>query len=113
MGASSFARSTTVQPRTKPPGTGELHQALEHARDSHILQAFCNDHGCPVSEVSTDGIHISMPLLLDLMRRRGYSVDAPVRPQTQLRKGHTTWLVNVTLPAGPCCALGFCTPNTS
>lgn len=113
MAPASAARSRPGMSRTTPPGTGELHQALENARDSKILHAFCQEHGCAVVDVSSDGVRVDMLRVLDLMRRRGYTVAEPTRPQSQQRKGHTTWLVAIALPNGPHCALGFCTPNTS
>lgn len=97
-----------------PLGTGELHRALEDARDLANLHAFCNALACTASDVSADGLRLDVLRALDLMRGRGYSISNPTRPQLQQRKGSTTWLVNVILPAGgPSFVLGFYTPNTS
>jgi hypothetical protein len=107
--------ATATRPaRTAPIGSGHLHNVLEDARDRAQLQAFCAGVGCALDDASSDGIHVDMPMVLDLMRRRGYTVSEPTRPQTQLRKSVTTWLASITLPAGgPSLVLGFSTPNTS
>ena len=105
---------TATATRAAPIGSGVLHNALEDARDRAQLQAFCLAIHCAPADASSDGIHGDMLRVFDLMRARGYQVSEPKRPQTQLRKSVTTWLVNVTLPAGgPSFVLGFCTPNTS
>lgn len=106
-------RTAVRVPHTTPPGTGELHHALEDARDLARLNNFCSAHVCTVGQVSTDGKRLDPLKVFALMRTSGYQVSDPVRPQQQLRKGFTTWLVDITLPAGPAVQLSFCTPNTS
>lgn len=102
------------KPFTAPAriGTGELHQALEDAKDHARLIAFAASVGCAISDVCTpDGKRLDMLRTLALMRQRGYTVGDPHRPQSQLRKGHTTWCVSITLPSGASCAMAFFTPN--
>jgi hypothetical protein len=110
-----MSTATATRPaRTAPIGSGPLHNALEDARDRAKLEAFCLAIGCAPADASSDGVHVDMLRVFDLMRRRGYSVSEPIRPQAQQRKDVTTWLANVTLPAGgPSLVLGFSTPNTS
>jgi hypothetical protein len=98
---------------TTPPGTGVLSHALEDARDLGRLNDFCSAHVCTTDQVSADGKRLDMLKVFDLMRERGYQVSTPTKPQQQLRKGHTTWTVDVTLPKGAAVSLAFCTPNTS
>jgi hypothetical protein len=102
-----------VRAHTTPPGTGELAHALEDARDLGRLNAFCSAHVCTPAQVSADGKRLDMLKVFDLMRTRGYQVSEPARPQQQLRKGHTTWLVEVRLPGGVGVTLSFSTPNHS
>ena len=105
----------TTATRAAPIGAGHLHNALEDSRDLATLQAFCRAIRCAPSYISSDGIHVDMLHLFDFMRRSGYGVSAPTRPQAQIRKGATTtWLVAVRLPGnGPSFTLGFYVPNTS
>jgi hypothetical protein len=100
---------------TTPIGTGELHQALEASRDLRALRDFCSAYVCTPDEVSSDGgKSLNVLRVLDLMRRRGYGVSDPTRPQHQPkhRQGLTTWLVDVTLPTGARFQMGFYTPST-
>jgi hypothetical protein len=100
--------------RTAPIGSGILHHALEEARDRANLQAFCHAVGCAPADASSDGIHVDMPRVFEIMRQRGYTVGQPAHAPCQVRKGRTIWHVAVTLPAGgPSLALGYLTPNTS
>lgn len=97
-----------------PLGTGHLHRALEDARDLANLQSFCRALTCAAADVSSDGIHLDVLRVLDVMRQRGYGVGRPAPAPCQVRKGRTIWHVSVTLPAGgPSLTLGFYTPNTS
>lgn len=110
----SAATAPHRQAHTPPVGTGPLHNALEASRDLTRLHAFCRSIGCAPGDVSSDGgKSLDIMRVFDAMRRRGYSISQPSRPQTQLRKGFTAWVVNVKLPDGPACQLGFYTPNTS
>jgi hypothetical protein len=99
--------------QTTPIGTGELHQALEASRDLGHLHAFCSAHVCTPGEVSVDGKRLDVLRVLDFMRQRGYQVTGPTKPQEQPRKGFTAWLIDLSLPNGARCRLGFFTPNTS
>ncbi len=108
--------ATANKPRraTAPIGTGHLHKALEDSRDHAELDAFCAGIGCTAADASSDGIHLDILHVFDLMRSRGYKVSAPVKPQQQLRPGVTTWLVDATLPNnGPSLRLAFATSNAS
>lgn len=86
--------------RTTTPGTGELSQALEEARDRETLSRFCSAHVCTPSEVSNGGNRLDMPRVLQLMRARGYDVSSPTKPQHQpkARQGLTAWIVHIRLP---------------
>lgn len=100
-------------PHTTLPGTGALHHALEEARDLARLNDFCSAHVCTVDEVSKDGKRLDPLMVFALMRTHGYVVSEPIRPQQQPRKGHTTWLVDITLLGRASVQLAFCTPDTS
>ncbi|NML62248.1 hypothetical protein HHL21_14420 [Massilia sp. RP-1-19] len=113
MTATTATRRAAAPPRTTPPGTGHLHQALEDARDLAVLRAFCRTHNCPPEAVSGDGVRLDMLRVFDLMRSLGYDVSPPKRPQHQPKKGFTTWLIDVTTPNGTSLQMGFATPNTS
>lgn len=98
--------------RTSPPGTGELHRALEDARDRAELSTFCAAHVCTPEQVSSDGKRLDMLMAFDLMRGRGYEISMPARAQNQPLPGSTKWLVDITLPGpGPSFRLGFFTRN--
>lgn len=106
--------ATKTRRAVAPIGTGHLHKALEDSRDHAELDAFCAVVGCTAADVSSDGIHLDILHVFDLMRSRGYKVSAPVKPQQQLRPGFTTQLVDVTLPNnGPILRLAFATSNAS
>ena len=107
------AQRSPSRHHTTPIGTGELHNALEDARDLGRLHDFCKSNGCSVEQVSKDGKRLHMLMVFDLMRSRGYVIAAPVRNQHQPRRDQTTWLVSITLPDRTSVQLGFCTPNTS
>jgi hypothetical protein len=114
-GVSPMPTATATRPaRTAPIGSGHLHNVLEDARDRAQLAAFCAGVGCTLADASSDGVHVDMLRVFEVMRRRGYSVSQPTRPQAQQHTNVTTWLASVTLPAGgPSFVLGFSTPNTS
>lgn len=106
--------SAATATRAAPIGTGPLHCALEDARDRAYLQDLWRAVACERADVSSDGIRIDMLRVFDLMRQRGYLVSEPRRPQLQRRQGRSTWLVDVTLPAGGASFVwAFETPNTS
>ncbi|NHZ83702.1 hypothetical protein F2P44_31205 [Massilia sp. CCM 8695] len=77
-----------------------------------ILRNFCRAHVCTPDLVSADGAQLDLLMVFALMRRRGYHVSEPRRPQQQLNRKATTWLVDVTLPAGTSVQLAFPTSNT-
>jgi hypothetical protein len=105
-------RAANARARTTPLGTGELHQALEDARDQGELTRFCSAHVCTPSEVSEDGVRLHLPRVLQLMRARGYQVSDPIPPQHQPKKGFTAWLVHIRIP-GAEFDIGFYTANAS
>lgn len=106
--------ATRSRPAAAPIGTGALHQALEQSRDLSKLKAFCAAVGCTAAEASSDGVHLDILHVFDLMRSRGYKLSAPVKSRHQPRQDFTTWIVDTTLPNnGPCVRLGFVTPNAS
>jgi len=99
-------------PQTTPIGTGELHQALEDARDLSRLHAFCSAHVCNSDEVSSEGLRLDPLKVFALMRTRGYQVSDPRPAQQQLCSGFTAWLVDIAVPGGHVVQLAFFTPNT-
>jgi hypothetical protein len=106
--------ATRPNPTAAPIGTGALHRALEESQDRLKLKAFCAAVGCTAAEASSDGVHLDILRVLDVMRLRGYQASAPVKPTHQPRRDLTTWLVDVTLPNnGPALRLGFVTHNVS
>jgi hypothetical protein len=106
--------ATRPKQAAAPLGTGQLHQALEESQDRSKLKAFCAAVGCTAAEASSDGAHLDILRVLDVMRVRGYQVSAPIKPPHQPRRDLTTWLVDVILPNnGPALRLGFVTPNAS
>jgi len=92
------------------PGTGELHQALEDARDRDALTRFCSAHVCTPGEVSDDGKRLHLPQVLELMRSRGYVVSDPVRASHQPKRGFTAWVVHIRITRAEF-DLGFYTPD--
>jgi len=104
-------RAPNARTRTTPLGTGELHQALENARDQGELARFCSAHVCTPTDVSEDGVRLHLPRVLHLMRSRGYHVCNPIPPQHQPKKGFTAWLVHIRTPGGIEFDMGFYTPN--
>jgi hypothetical protein len=105
-------RAPNARARTTPLGTGELHQALENARDQGELARFCSAHVCTPTEVSEDGVRLHLPRVLQLMRARGYDVSDPTPPQHQPKKGFTAWLVHIRMPRAEF-DIGFYTSNAS
>lgn len=112
MTAAVATRSPLRRARTTPPGTGELHRALEDARDRALLSEYCSAHACTPDQVSRDGIRLDISMVFDLMRSRGYAVSAPRRAAHQPNRSSTTWLVDIQLPSGEALVMGFYTPNT-
>jgi hypothetical protein len=93
-----------------PIGTGDLHQALEGARELAALHAFCSAHVCTPAEVSDDSKHLHLPRVLQLMRNRGYQVEDPVPAPHQPKKGFTAWLVHIRMSKVKF-DMAFYTPN--
>lgn len=93
------------------PSSQSLHDTLASANDAAALSRFARNTGCSTAEVSgTDG-RLGILQVFDAMRRRGYQVTEPKRPQSQLRAGFTAWLVTVTLPKGVSFDLVYHTPG--
>lgn len=103
-------REPNSRARTTPLGTGELHQALEDARDRAELATFCSAHVCTPDEVSVDGKRLHFPRVLQLMRSRGYDVSDPVRAPHQPKRGFTGWLVHIRIRRAEF-DIGFYTPD--
>lgn len=91
-------------------GTGDLHQALEGAGQLTVLNSFCAALHCAHTDVSDDGLHIAMPRVFALMRKRGFDVTDPIRAPLQPKPGFTGWLVHVRMPRAEF-DIGFFTPN--
>jgi hypothetical protein len=104
--------ATRLPARATPLGTGELHCALEAARDLAALNAFCASMGCSPTDVSTDCRQLDLPRVFDLMRARGYDVSQPARAPLQPRPGFTGWLAHIRVP-GAEFDIGFYTPNAA
>ena len=82
------------------PHHNPLSQALAASNAAARLAAFVRATGCNPLDVSSDqGKSLNWLSVLDVMRRRGYTVGEPVRPQAQLRRGHTAWLVTIGIRA--------------
>jgi hypothetical protein len=103
-------RAPNSRARTTPLGTGELHRALEDARNRVELATFCSAHVCTPTEVSEDGVRLHLPRVLQLMRSRGYQVADPVPAPIQPKRGLTAWLVHIRMPKVEF-AMGFYTPD--
>ncbi|MFC5551777.1 hypothetical protein [Massilia aerilata] len=93
-----MSRQFTARTRTAALGNGELHQALEHARNRATLNRFCSAHVCTPAEVSEDGVRMHLPHVLQLMRNRGYQVADPIRAPHQPKRGFTAWMVHIRMP---------------
>lgn len=93
-----------------PLGAGDLHQALEGAGQLTVLNSFCAALHCAHTDVSDDGLHIAMPRVFALMRKRGFDVADPVRAPLQPKPGFTGWLVHVRMPRAEF-DIGFYTAN--
>lgn len=124
MTSATRTRAPNARARTTPLGTGELHGALEDARDRVELASFCSAHVCTPDQVSNDGKRLHLPHVLQLMRDRGYQVSEPTRSQHQpkAKQGFTAWLVHIRTPrvkvryvelAPVEFDIGFYTPNNS
>lgn len=102
-------------PAVKPAPTrsSPLHDALVDADTKARLRASAQRLGCDPFDISLDGQHFDMPRLIELMRRRGYDVGAPVRPQQQpnIKSGQVMWTVAVGMP-GARLTLAFFEPAT-
>lgn len=110
MTVSTRNRQPNSRARTTSLGTGELHQALETARDRVELARFCSAHVCTPAEVSEDSVRLYLPRVLQLMRDRGYQVSDPTPAQLQPKRGFTAWLVHIRMPKVEF-DLGFYTPD--
>ena len=93
-----------------PLGSGDLHAALAAADASARLASFARTVGCDPLDLSADqGKSLDILRIISVMRGRGYTIADPVRPQQQLARGMTTWLLAISF--GGCSAtLGFHLP---
>ena len=86
--------------RSAAPNPNPLSQALADSNAAARLAAFVRATGCSPLDVSSDqGKSLDWLSVLDVMRRRGYTVGEPVRPQAQTRRGSTAWLVTIGIRA--------------
>ncbi|MET3135292.1 hypothetical protein AAKU55_005600 [Oxalobacteraceae bacterium GrIS 1.11] len=73
-------------------------QTLETMQAATRLASFAELTNCNPLELSADGgKSLDLLSVLNAMRARGYSVSTPKKPQTQLIRGFTTWLVSVSV----------------
>lgn len=93
------------------PNSQTLHDTLSTANDSAALARFARNTGCSTAEVASADGRLGILQVFDAMRRRGYQVSEPKRPQAQPRQGFTAWLVTVTLPQGVKFYLAYHTPG--
>ena len=93
------------------PNSQSLHDTLASANDAAVLARFARNTGCSTTEVAGPDGRLGILQVFDAMRRRGYRVTEPKRPQSQLRAGFTAWLVTVTLPKGVSFDLVYHTPG--
>ena len=105
--------TATRKPAKAPlPSSQSLHDTLASANDAAQLARFTRNTGCAANEVIGADGRLSILQVFDAMRRRGYHVTEPVRPQQQPRAGFTAWCVSVTLPKGISFKLAYHTPGT-
>ncbi|MET3134975.1 acetolactate synthase regulatory subunit [Oxalobacteraceae bacterium GrIS 1.11] len=72
--------------------------ALNALNAAGKLRAFADATGCDPLELSADdGKSLDLLRVLDAMRKRGYTVGVPVKPQAPQHCGHTIWLVTVSM----------------
>ena len=88
------------KPAKALPSSQSLHDTLASANDAAQLARFTRNTGCSAHEVAGADGRLSILQVFEAMRRRGYQVTEPVRPQQQPRAGFTAWCVSVTLPKG-------------
>ena len=93
------------------PSSQSLHDTLTSANDAAALSRFARNTGCSTTEVAGPDGRLGILQAFDAMRRRGYQITEPKRPQAQLRTGFTAWLVTVTLPKGVSFDLVYHTPG--
>lgn len=81
----------------RPAGAHDsLSHVLAAANAAARLAAFAATVGCNPLDVSADeGKSLDLLKVIDVMRARGYTVSAPVKPQAQVKPWHTTWVVSV------------------
>lgn len=104
--------TATRKPANAPlPSSQSLHDTLASANDAAQLDRFTRNTGCTAQEVTGADGRLSILQVFEAMRRRGYQVTEPVRPQQQPRAGFTAWCVNVTLPKGISFKLAYHTPG--
>lgn len=86
----------TVAARQPPSDNSPLSQVLAASSATAKLSSFCQFTGCdPLDLSADDGKSLDLLRVLEAMRKRGYEVTTPVKPQAQLTRGHTTWLVTI------------------
>ena len=103
--------TATRKPAKALPSSQSLHDTLASANNAAQLERFTRNTGCTTQEVAGADGRLSILQVFEAMRRRGYHVTEPVRPQQQPRAGFTAWCVSVTLPKGISFKLAYHTPG--
>lgn len=103
--------ATRKPPKAALPSSQSLHDTLVSANDAAQLARFTRNSGCAAKELTGPDGRLSILQVFEAMRRRGYHVTEPVRPQQQPRAGFTAWCVSVTLPKGVSFKLAYHTPG--
>lgn len=93
------------------PSSQTLHDTLASANDAAQLSRFASNTNCRTDELAGPDGRLGILQVFAAMRRRGYQVTEPKRPQAQPRPGFTAWLVTVTLPKGVKFDLAYHTPG--
>lgn len=94
-----------------PAPASSLSSALAASAGAARVNQFAQSNGLEPSEVSADGVSLSILQVFDAMRRRGYTISEPVRPQAQpqLARGLVAWTVAIVV-AGVSAKLVYYTP---
>ena len=98
---------------TKPQAHDQhLSQALAAAAALARLQHLATSIRCTPADLSSDGGRsIDILRVLDVMRARGYRIDAPAMAAAQPRPQHTIWLIKIILPSGVGAKLAISLPR--
>lgn len=94
-----------------PAPAERLSSALAASAGVTRVNQFAHNNGLDPHDISIDGVSICIPRVFDAMRRRGYTIGEPVRPQAQpeLARGLVAWTVTIVV-AGVSAKLVYYTP---